>query len=423
MTIYSVEQVNNYILSMFRNDYLLHDIAVRGEISNCKYHSSGHIYFTLKDQSSQLSCVMFASYRKNLDFTLENGTEIEVRGSVENYVRDGKYQLYVKAARKGDVGDLAKRFEELKKRLREEGLFDESIKQPIPKEVKKVGIVTAPTGAAIHDIISVSKRRNPYIELILYPALVQGEGAKESIVKGILALEAFGVDVIIVGRGGGSIEDLWAFNEEVVAQAIYNCPIPVISAVGHETDFTISDFVADMRAATPSAAAELAVGEIAPVLRQISEYEEQLNSSMKRLIRLKRMQLSRYDNLDAKTEHILKLKRMHLSEYEHRFKAVSPMQKMNVRRMDAARYEEKINAAWERVLRERKNQLAIYIERLKRVSVLDRLQGGLGYISDEEGKRLTSVKQFQTGQNFSVRLKDGTVHAETISVETDYSSK
>ena len=310
MTIYSVEQVNKYILSMFRDDYLLHDICVRGEISNCKYHSSGHIYFTLKDAASQLSCVMFASNAKSLNFRLENDLEVELRGSVECYLRDGKYQLYVKQAKKGDKGDLAKRFEELKKRLREEGLFDESIKQPIPKDVRKVGIVTAPTGAAVHDIITVSKRRNPYIELILYPALVQGDGAKESIARGILALEQVGVDVIIVGRGGGSMEDLWAFNEEIVAQAIYNCPIPVISAVGHETDFTIADFVADLRAATPSAAAELAVPEIKPILQEIEEYQNKFDLSMNRIIREKRIKLERYSKIEDDMAHVLKLKRM-----------------------------------------------------------------------------------------------------------------
>lgn len=398
MSVYTVEQLNNYILSMFRNDYLLHDVTVRGEISNCKYHSSGHIYFTLKDENSALSCVMFASNAYKLKFTLENGMEAEVRGSVENYVRDGKYQLYAKSVVKGDAGNLAVRFEELKKRLREEGLFDEDIKQPIPKEVKKLGIVTASTGAAVRDIISVSKRRNPYIELILYPALVQGEGAKESIVKGIDAMERYGVDVIIIGRGGGSMEDLWAFNEEMVAQAIYNCPIPVISAVGHETDFTIADFVADLRAPTPSAAAEMAVSEIAPYLNSIKEYQNSLKQSMERLIRHKRLQTD---------------------QMKKRIIQSSPKHRINAKKMESARFEEKLSTLMERLIRQRKNALSIYIERMKRVSVLDRLNGGLAYVSGEDGNRITSVGQLKEGDDFKVRLKDGVISARTKSVAFD----
>lgn len=399
MSVYTVEQLNNYILSMFRNDYLLHDVRVRGEISNCKYHSSGHIYFTLKDSASALSAVMFASYAKGLDFTLENGMEVEVRGKVENYVRDGKYQLYASQITKGDIGDLARRFEELKKRLRAEGLFDEDIKQPIPKEVKKLGIVTASTGAAVRDIISVSKRRNPYIELILYPAIVQGEGAKESICAGIDALIRYGVDVIIVGRGGGSMEDLWGFNEEEVAQAIFNCPIPVISAVGHETDFTIADFVADLRAPTPSAAAELAVQPIAPILQEIDEFGKEFPAAMLRLLRLKRIQVK---------------------EMQARMQSLSPKTKMDAKRMECLRFEEKFNGAMEDLLSERRNALALYIERLKRVSVLDRLNGGLAYVSDEDGNRLTSIGQFEEDKTFNLRLKDGVVKAKTVNVKEDY---
>ncbi len=419
MTEYSVEQVNKYIVSMFRDDYLLHDICVRGQISNCKYHSSGHIYFTLKDAASQLSCVMFASNAKNLSFRLENDMEVRLRGSVECYLRDGKYQLYVRFAEKGEKGDLAKRFEELKNRLKNEGLFDESIKQPIPKDASRIGIVTAPTGAAVHDIITVSKRRNPYVELILYPALVQGDGAKESIAKGIMALSQVGVDVIIVGRGGGSMEDLWAFNEEIVAQSIYNCPVPVISAVGHETDFTIADFVADLRAATPSAAAELAVPEIRPILNEIAEYQNKLEFQMNRVIRERKLKLEKYNQLDDRMKHILKVKRMEISQYSHRMKASSPKAGINEKKMECARFEERFTSSMDGILTNRKNALALYIERVKRVSVLDRLQGGLGYVSDQQGKRLTSVGQFAKDSEFSLRLKDGTVLAKTMDVKTD----
>ena len=384
---------------MFRNDYLLHDVRVRGEISNCKYHSSGHIYFTLKDSASALSAVMFASSARGLDFTLENGMEVEVRGKVENYVRDGKYQLYATQITKGDIGDLARRFEELKRRLKEEGLFDPDIKQPIPKEVRKLGIVTASTGAAVRDIISVSKRRNPYIELILYPAIVQGEGAKESICAGIDALSRYGVDVIIVGRGGGSMEDLWGFNEEEVAQAIFNCPIPVISAVGHETDYTIADFVADLRAPTPSAAAEMAVEPIAPVLGAIDEFGKKFPAAMNRYLRLKRMQVN---------------------ELQAKIHSQSPKNKVDAKRMECLHLEERLNGVMESMLAERKNALALYIERLKRLSVLDRLNGGLAYVCDDKGGRLTSVKQFEKNQAFHIRLKDGVVTARALDVKEDY---
>ncbi len=395
-SVYTVEQLNNYILNMFRNDYLLPDVSVRGEISNCKYHSSGHIYFTLKDEASALSCVMFASYKRNLDFVLENGMEVELRGSVENYVRDGKYQLYVKSAKKGDVGDLTKKFEELKNRLKEEGLFDESVKRPIPKDAKRIGIVTASTGAAVRDIISVSKRRNPYIELILYPAIVQGAEAAGSIVKGIDALERYGVDVIIVGRGGGSMEDLWGFNEEIVAQAIFNCSVPVISAVGHETDYTIADFVADLRAATPSAAAEIAVPQIAPILDAIESYEERLKSVMNRK---------------------LQMAKMRVNSYQVRIQAASPQKRTDAKRMECARLEERLQNLMQKKLSDRRNRMALYIERMKRVNVLDRLESGYSYVSDSDGKRLTSVDDFKTGEDIRLLFKDGAVYAKTVSVE------
>ena len=258
-SIYSVTQVNSYIKNMFVQDYLLNRISVRGEISNCKYHTSGHIYFTLKDKSGTLSAVMFAGQRKGLNFQLQEGQQIIVTGSVDVYERDGRYQLYAREIKREGVGDLFERFQKLRDELEEMGMFAPEYKQPIPRYARTVGVVTASTGAAIRDIMNISARRNPYVQLVLYPALVQGEQAKYSIVEGIRTLDLMGLDVIIVGRGGGSIEDLWAFNEEMVARAIFECETPVISAVGHETDVTIADYVADMRAPTPSAAAELAV--------------------------------------------------------------------------------------------------------------------------------------------------------------------
>ena len=293
--VYSVKQVNAYIKNMFTQDFMLNRIYVKGEVSNCKYHTSGHIYFSLKDESGAIACIMFAGQRSGLSFRMQDGQQVIVLGTVTTYERDGKYQLYAKEIILDGAGLLYERFEALKKELSEMGMFAPEYKQPIPRFAKRVGIVTAPTGAAIRDIMNISTRRNPYVQLILYPALVQGEGAAASIVRGIETLEKQAVDVIIVGRGGGSIEHLWAFNEEVVARAIFHCKTPVISAVGHETDTTIADYVADLRAPTPSAAAELAVFEYQVVANYLEEKRLQLKRGMQRKIQLERMKIERYD--------------------------------------------------------------------------------------------------------------------------------
>ena len=250
--VYSVGQVNSYIKNMFAQDFMMSRIYVRGEVSNCKYHSSGHIYFTLKDETGVLQAVMFSgSRKKGLTFRMKEGDNVIVLGAIRIYERDGKYQLYAEEILLEGAGLLYRKFEELKQELEEMGLFAPEYKQPIPRFASRIGIVTAPTGAAVRDIQNIAGRRNPFVQLILYPAQVQGEGAAASVVQGIRAMERMDVDVIIVGRGGGSLEDLWAFNEEIVARAIFECPIPIISAVGHETDTTIADYVADMRAPTP----------------------------------------------------------------------------------------------------------------------------------------------------------------------------
>mgnify|MGYP000102094551 CR=1 FL=1 len=256
--VYSVGQVNTYIKNMFAQDFMMQRISVKGEVSNCKYHSSGHIYFTLKDTAGTINAIMFAGNRRGLSFQMKEGDKVIVTGSVEVYERDGKYQLYAREITREGIGDLFARYEKLRTELEEMGMFDSCYKRPIPRYARTIGIVTARTGAAIRDIMNIAARRNPYVQLVLYPALVQGEQAKYSIAKGIETLDRMGLDLLIVGRGGGSIEDLWAFNEEIVARAIFNCTTPVISAVGHETDVTIADYVADLRAPTPSAAAELA---------------------------------------------------------------------------------------------------------------------------------------------------------------------
>ena len=282
--IYSVTQVNSYIKNMFAKDSALNRIRVQGEVSNCKYHSSGHIYFTLKDSGGTLSAIMFASRRGGLSFTLKDGQKIVVTGSIEVYERGGSYQIYAQRIQLAGTGDLYERFLKLKNELEEMGMFAPEYKQPIPKHPRTIGIATASTGAALHDIINVTTRRNPYIQLVFVPTRVQGEGAAQSIVRSIRKLDEYGVDVIIAGRGGGSLEDLWAFNEEIVARAIFNCRTPVISAVGHETDFTIADFAADMRAPTPSAAAEIATEDMREFLDALDGRQQRLSRAVRGLI-------------------------------------------------------------------------------------------------------------------------------------------
>ena len=385
-TIYSVFQVNTYIHNMFREDYLLSDVSVSGEISNLKFHSSGHIYFTLKDDKSAISCAIFRQSAQKLNIALKDGDKIVASGSISNYVPSGGVTFNVTNVEYEGIGELTKKFEELKQRLKEQGLFDQEFKKPIPKFPKTIGIVTAPTGAAIRDIISVSKRRNPYISLILYPALVQGEGAKESIVKGIETLEKADVDVIIVGRGGGSLEDLWAFNEEEVAYAIFQCPIPVISAVGHEIDFTISDFTADLRAATPSAAAELAV----PDIRQIIEDIEDLNKS-----------------LDNTLRRVLKNKLHKLAVYEAKLKALSPENKLNKQKLITESYNSKLDLLIKKIIKEKKAELETLSERLKGVSPLERLKAGMAYVTDSTGKRVVGVEGLLENDKIKLTMKDG----------------
>lgn len=395
--IYTVKQVNSYIKNMFTQDFMLNRIYVKGEISNCKYHTSGHIYFSLKDESGTIACVMFAGSRAGLSFTLKNGHQVIVFGSVSVYERDGKYQLYAREIRLDGAGALYEKFEALKQELYEMGMFSDEYKQPIPAYAKTVGIVTAPTGAAVRDIINVAGRRNPYVQLILYPALVQGEGAAKSIITGIRMLEQRGVDVIIVGRGGGSIEELWAFNEEAVARAIFECSVPIISAVGHETDVTISDFVADLRAPTPSAAAELAVYEIHECRRKMAGYEDQL-------VRLAETQISRYR---VKAEH-----------FSMRLKMLHPRRKLDENRQFTADMENRLRDLMERKLIKEKHRLALNVERMKRVSPLLKLDSGYSYVRSEEGENIRSVNQVKRGEKLEIFVSDGKLEAEVQNTET-----
>lgn len=394
--VYSVGQVNTYIRNMFTQDFVLNRVSVRGEISNLKYHTSGHIYFTLKDASAAIACVMFAGARGGLAFRMSNGQQVVVDGAVNVYERDGKYQLYATKIRQDGAGELYEKFLELKEELEEMGMFAPEYKQPIPKFVRRLGVVTASTGAAIRDIINIATRRNPGIRIILYPAKVQGESAAESVAAGLAALDALGVDVIIVGRGGGSIEDLWAFNEETVARAIFSCHTPVISAVGHETDTTIADFVADLRAPTPSAAAELAVADVTAWLQALDEDALQLQRIMQRMIK------------DARSR---------LRECELRMRYAKPQQRLMQQKQRLDEYEERLRRAMQSLLEQTRHQLALSEERLRRLSPYEKLEGGYGCILTEDGRRIRSVSQVAPGEVVQIYLADGRMTARIQEVK------
>ena len=393
--VYSVKQVNSYVKNMFSQDFMLNHIYVKGEVSNCKYHTSGHIYFSLKDESGTIACVMFASARSGLSFRMQEGQNVIVLGSVSVYERDGKYQLYAKEIILDGAGALYERFEALKKELEEMGMFAAEYKQSIPRYVKRVGIVTAPTGAAVRDIINISKRRNPYVQLILYPALVQGEGAAASIVRGIRMMEQQNVDVIIVGRGGGSMEDLWAFNEEAVARAIFECAIPIISAVGHETDTLISDYVADLRAPTPSAAAELAVYELSSVQIMCEEYKRRMYQQISQRIDFSRRQ----------TEQMA-----------FRLKVAHPRQKLNEQRQYLADLDSRMRIRMNSALEESRHKLAIYIEKMKGLSPLQKLNQGYAYVTDKSGRTVRSIKDTKQGEVLDVYVTDGRVRTQVMDI-------
>lgn len=396
--VYTVRQVNAYVKNMFTQDFMLSRIYVKGEVSNCKYHTSGHIYFSLKDESGMIACVMFAGNRSGLSFQLRDGLQVIVLGSVSVYERDGKYQLYAREIVQDGAGALYEKFEALKKELEEMGMFAPEYKQPIPRYARTVGIVTAPTGAAVRDIMNISARRNPYVQLILYPAQVQGEGAALSIVKGIRALEEQQVDVMIVGRGGGSIEDLWAFNEEIVARAIFECSVPVISAVGHETDTTIADFVADMRAPTPSAAAELAVYSVRDTLDYMRERERLLGQRMSWKIRESRARAERYQ---------MRLKMSH------------PRQKLNENRQYLIDLENRMRSCMENRLTGQRHRLALYVEKMKGLSPLLKLGQGYSYVQTEDGENIRSVSQAEPGELLDIYVSDGCIRAEVRSAQKE----
>ena len=418
-SVYTVSQVTAYIRNMFTQDFALNRISIRGEVSNCKYHTSGHIYFTLKDGGAQIAAVMFAGQRKGLDFELREGQEVTVSGTVDVYERDGRYQLYAKEITREGKGDLFRQFEKLRNELEEMGMFDSCYKQPIPKYARKVGIVTAGTGAAIRDIMNISARRNPYVQLILYPALVQGEQAKYSIAKGIETLDRMGLDVLIVGRGGGSIEDLWAFNEEMVARAIFNCTTPIISAVGHETDVTIADYVADLRAPTPSAAAELAVFDYGQFVEQVNLYRQVLERSMER--RLEKLHF-RLDQCGMRLKLLspqrqLNDRRQRLADMESRLERMME-EELGASRLKLEDRKRRLEARMAAGLTEGKHRLALLSGRLDGLSPLKKLGGGYGFVTDAKGRAFTSIAQAATGDTIRISVKDGRVDALVTNTES-----
>ena len=392
--IFSVGQINRYVKNMFTQDFILQKIYVKGEVSNCKYHTSGHIYFSLKDETGVLSCVMFAGHRRGLAFRMKDGDRVVVGGAVDVSERDGRYQLYAKEISLEGAGALYERFLALKTELEEMGMFAQEYKQPIPAFIHRLGVVTAPTGAAVQDIRNISLRRDPYLQIILYPALVQGEGAADSIVRGIHMLDQAEVDVIIVGRGGGSIEDLWAFNEEKVARAIFECRTPIISAVGHETDFTIADFVADLRAPTPSAAAELAVADFRQILQNIAGLRDRMQKAMQRRAELGRAQLM---------------------QYQMRFQYLNPEAKLRDNRQRLADLDELLRRAMKNRIAEERHMLGIYLERYRGLSPLYKLNQGYSFVSDREGNGIISTKQVHSGDLLEISVTDGVIEAEVRS--------
>lgn len=387
---FTVTQYNKAIKNFLDNKPECQDVHIEGEISNLKFYPSGHIYFTLKDSESRIGAVMFKGFADYLNFKPKDGDEVYVDGKINVYVPNGEYKVMAESMVLTGNGDLLAKLEELKKKLSSEGLFDESHKKKIPKYPKRIGIVTASSGAAVHDIISTIKRRFPICETILFPTLVQGDGAKENIVKQIKKAEEFDIDTLIVGRGGGSIEDLWAFNEEVVARAIYECPIPVISAVGHEVDFTIADFVSDMRAPTPTGAAEMAVPNIADVLNEIEQKQIRLNKSIISIVEESQITL---DEIINDMTSLVKLKlekaKLNLDYFKNNYILNHP----------------------DEIFNKKKNSLELLINKLELLNPLSVLKKGYSVTSNKENKVINSINDVKENEELNIRLIDGEINS------------
>ncbi len=438
--IYSVGEINRYIRNLFAGDGILSAIFIRGEVSNCKYHSSGHIYFSLKDAKGTMSCVMFAGDRRGLPFQMKDGDKVVVGGRVDVYERDGRYQLCAKEIRLEGEGILYERFMQMKRELGELGMFDVSYKKPIPMYAMNIGVVTAPTGAAIRDIQNISHRRNPYVQVILYPALVQGEGAKDSIVEGIHVLDSLGLDCIIVGRGGGSLEDLWAFNEREVAEAIFACETPVISAVGHETDVTIADYVADLRAPTPSAAAELAVFDLGEFRKKLNRYADSLEHFTSDRIRQDlrcakwyeaRLRASspgarlnnekfRQAQLLDRFDRAIRVKVQNASGRAERYpelltRAMDEKMRDALARRDD--FRERLGRGAKETLARDEKRADLYLARFDSLNPVKQLTRGFSFVTEEDGHVLTRIEQVKPGDRISIYVTDGVIHSGVTGTE------
>ncbi len=389
----SVTELNSYIKNKIADDEYLNNVLIKGEISNFKNHYTGHMYFTLKDENSLIKCVMFKTYAQKLEFMPKDGMKVFVLGGVSVFERDGVYQIYVKAMQEDGVGILYKKYEELKKRLEEEGYFDEEHKKPIPQMPKIIGVLTSQTGSVIRDIINVSTRRNPNVNIRLFPVPVQGEGAAEKIADGIKFMNENNLaDVLILARGGGSLEDLWPFNEEIVAHAIYNSEIPIISAVGHETDFSISDFVADLRAPTPSAAAELAVPDIYEVRQKINTYQNRL-----RLTLVKKVEIMRLRYEKCMSSRVFK----------------EPLRNINDNYLKVDTYIKRLENYIKAKQKEEKTKYIELVSKLDTLSPLKTLTRGYSIV-EQNNKIIKSANDIKTGDKIDIRFTDGTKKAEIL---------
>lgn len=395
--VYPVSAVNRYVKQLLQQDMILSGLWVSGELSNFKRHSSGHLYFTLKDREGSIAAVMFASDARSLNFRPQDGQQVQVQGYISLYEKTGQYQLYVRKMEPQGSGQLYQAFEALKQKLQAQGLFDEQRKKTIPAYPRKIGIVTSPTGAAVRDMIQIARRRYPGVQLVLYPALVQGIDAALTIVKGIQTLDRMSeVDVIIVGRGGGSIEDLWPFNEEMVAMAIAEAQTPIVSAVGHETDFTIADFVSDLRAPTPSAAAELTVPDVRSTLGQMDMLEQR-----------------RYRALQRKQM----VYRQQLALLWQKVQAGDPRRKLDELRQLLDMQEQRQLHLWKQCMQQRQYKLEHLSSALELLSPQHQLDKGYAMVMDGEGRVVSAVEQVKKGQALNIRLKDGKIAATVDTIQ------
>ena len=389
----SVTDLNNYIKGKFVEDEFLNNVLVKGEISNFKHHYTGHMYFTLKDENSLIKCVMFKTYTPHLNFVPKDGAKVMVLGTVSVFERDGVYQIYAKAMQQEGIGDLHAEYEKLKAKLEQEGLFDEAHKKKIPFMPKCIGVLTSNTGAVIRDIINVSTRRNPNVYIRLYPVPVQGQGAAEKIAKAIEVMNEQNLaDVLILARGGGSLEDLWPFNEEIVARAIYNSELPIISAVGHETDFTIADFASDLRAPTPSAAAELAVPNIKEIELKLKGYENRFQNALRKKVELMKLRFEKCMKTSAFT---------------------NPLQKVNENYMLLDKQIKRLENSINLKMKEKKTYMVEWITKLDTLSPLKTLTRGYSIVS-YEGKMVNSAKTLKEGDKVDLRFADGQREAKIM---------